>query len=789
MLVRYYTVPVLFLLPPYSVLCQQRQPEIARPVEGDILLHPDSSFTGQTPARLWTNHTVPYVIDSDIPNPSRITDGFTYYNQHTPVKFQERSGEANYVHLVRSTVGNGVCSSNVGMIGGEQFIHVEDACTTAQLIHEMGHTVGFFHEQSRTDRNRNLTVLFENINKTAYSDFPINAPPTGQDVGPYDYASRMHYTSFSFSVSNLPVFQTVPAGIQLNTYDVLSPGDLDTLFRMYGQPPTNTTVVTNPSGLQVTIDGQTATSPQTYDWPPGSTHTLSVADQATPKSRYLFAKWSDGGAAAHTITADASTTFYSANFIQQVQVSVGVAGTGGTTSLSASSTDGYFASQTVLTISAAPAPGYTFLRWSGSSCPRGNAASPTQIVTASAGITCSATFTQSPVTTILAEPANLPVTVDGVNHPQTPVNFVWTPGSAHTISTAAPAWYPTSPVRYTFQGWSDGGAPSHTVTAGTGSATIKASYATDYGLAVPSFNPSVATIGISPASQDFFYPAGTQVHITATPAAGLAFYEWTRDLAGQPNPATLTMNSQMAFGAIFAQNPPALSVASSASFANGSVAPGEIVTIFGNGIGPATPAGAQLDSNGKLSTNTGNTTVTFNGVAAPIVYASAGQTSVVVPYEVAGQPAASVQVHYNGGGVSGAVAVDVSAPGLFTADATGLGQVAAANQDGLLNSPSNPAAKGSIVTFYATGAGQSAPAGVDGAITAAPLPALTQPVSLRIGGKPAELKYAGPAPGQVSGVLQINAVVPADAPSGDAVSVYLVIGNNSSPQGATLSVM
>src|SRR5437762_3421701 len=83
-----------------------QQPRAGQLVEGDMLFRPQASFTGQTPARLWTGNTVPYVIDPDIPSPERITDGFAYYNQNTPVKFQPRAGEANYVHLVRGTVGN-----------------------------------------------------------------------------------------------------------------------------------------------------------------------------------------------------------------------------------------------------------------------------------------------------------------------------------------------------------------------------------------------------------------------------------------------------------------------------------------------------------------------------------------------------------------------------------------------------------------------------------------------------------------------------------------------------------
>lgn len=550
--------------------------------QGDIRVRPESAFSGQTPTALWTNATVPYVLDPDIPNPSRFTDAVAYYNANTPVTFQPRTGQANFVHIVRSTIGSGVCMSNVGMVGGEQFIHVEDACTTATLIHEMGHTVGFYHEQSRHDRNLHITILYENINKSGYRDFSQNGPPVEQDIGVYDYASHMHYTPFEFSSNTLPVMQSVPPGIPLDSYAVLSPGDLDTLFRMYGKPPAMTTLVTNPPGLQMTIDGQTVTSPQTLNWTPGSTHTVSAAAQSSGSTRYVFARWSDGGAQSHTINADPSVTFYSLDFIQQVPVNVGVATPGGgTVSLDVTSPDNYFASQTVATMTATPAPGYTFLHWGGgTSCPRVNAASPTSFVVGSASINCQATFTQAPVTTIVTNPLNLPITVDGVSYVQTPVRQAWAAGTTHTISTAPPASNPTSPVRYIFQNWSDNGAASHTITAGSSAATITASYKTQYNLVLPSFSPSVATISVSPQSADLFYDAGTSLQITAMPASGWTFFQWTRDLTGQPNPAMLTMNSQEAIGASFFQNPPPIAVANSASMANTAIAPGELVTLL-----------------------------------------------------------------------------------------------------------------------------------------------------------------------------------------------------------------
>ena len=454
------------LLVPVALLAQDFHGY--RVVEGDILVRPDSAIISQVPARLWTNNTVPYVIDTDIPNPTRITDAVTWYNQNTPVTYQPRASEASFVHYVHSTIGNGVCYSSVGMIGGEQFIHVEDACTTGTLIHEMTHATGFFHEQERQDRNLNITVLYENIDKAQFSEFPVPSTQTEQDVGGYDYASHMHYGAFSFSRDNLPVMETVPAGLIFDPYSVLSPGDLDTLFRMYGKPPTKTTVVTNPPGLAMTIDGVAVTSPQVYDWAPGSTHTLAVDTQTTSTGRYSFGKWSDGGTASHTITAAAATTIYSANLVQSVQVNTGaVPAAGGSVSINSVSPDGYFTRQTTLVLTATPNPGYTFLNWSGGgglTCPFGDSQNPLTINTAAININCTANFTQATMTTIATNPPGLPVTVDGKTYAAAPINLAWAANSTHNISTAAPNSTSVSPTRYIFQNWSDGKAAAHSVT-------------------------------------------------------------------------------------------------------------------------------------------------------------------------------------------------------------------------------------------------------------------------------------------------------------------------------------
>ena len=105
-----------------------------------------------------------------------------------------------------------------------------------------------------------------------------------------------------------------------------------------------------------------------------------------------------------------------------------------------------------------------------------------------------------------------------------------------------------------------------------------------------------------------------------------------------------------------------------------------------------------------------------------------------------------------------------------------------------MNSPSNPAAKGSIVSIYATGAGQTNPPGVDGQVTGTVLPTPLLPISVQIGGLDAKVLYAGAAPGLISGVVQINALIPPDDVSGPAVPIVLEIGQNASQVGVSVSI-
>jgi uncharacterized protein (TIGR03437 family) len=234
--------------------------------------------------------------------------------------------------------------------------------------------------------------------------------------------------------------------------------------------------------------------------------------------------------------------------------------------------------------------------------------------------------------------------------------------------------------------------------------------------------------------------------------------------------------------------PPVVSqVANAASGIAGAVSPGEILEVRGYSTGASLIGGLQLTSAGTVATSLNGLTVTFDGVPAPIIYTSANQTNLVVPYEIAGKASTSVQLTYNSLQTAAwTIPVVASTPGIFTVDSTGTGQAAVINQDGTVNSATNPAARGSIVSIYATGEGQTSPAGVTGSVTKASNPPVAQ-VLVNIGGVATTVQYAGSAPGDVSGVLQVNAAVPASIGSGPQ-PVMLTVGGVVSQPRVTIAV-
>ncbi|MBS1854741.1 MAG: hypothetical protein JST11_05200 [Acidobacteria bacterium] len=208
-------------------------------------------------------------------------------------------------------------------------------------------------------------------------------------------------------------------------------------------------------------------------------------------------------------------------------------------------------------------------------------------------------------------------------------------------------------------------------------------------------------------------------------------------------------------------------VTNAASNLPGPIAPGEIVTLYGTGLDAAR-------------------NVTFNGQRATVLYTTTTQIGAAVPYGIGG---ATAQVTVEtAAAVSAPFTVNIAAvaPGLFTADSSGRGQALALNQDGSRNGPGHTTAAGETLTLFVTGEGQTSPPGTDGAINGNPAPTPIAPVTVTIGGAPAQVQYAGGIPGLPPGVLQVNVTVP-DRVFG-TVPVIVSVARVPTQDGVTIQI-
>jgi uncharacterized protein (TIGR03437 family) len=209
------------------------------------------------------------------------------------------------------------------------------------------------------------------------------------------------------------------------------------------------------------------------------------------------------------------------------------------------------------------------------------------------------------------------------------------------------------------------------------------------------------------------------------------------------------------------------------------LAPGAIAAVFGSNLNDGTiQLSSSFGGDGKLITALGGTSVTINGTAAPIFYSTMGQIGIQIPYEVAGQSTAQIVVSVAGqSSVARTFNIAPSAPGIFTANQQGTGIAAVLHQDGVSPiTPQNPAHPDEVIIFFLTGLGALSPSVATGAPSGGNLSATA---TLTIDGVSAAVDYAGGAPGFV-GLNQINARVPANTRTAEAIPVIVSIGGRAS---------
>jgi uncharacterized repeat protein (TIGR01451 family) len=310
------------------------------------------------------------------------------------------------------------------------------------------------------------------------------------------------------------------------------------------------TVQTNPAGLAFTVDGISYHATQTFYWDGSSSHTIGTTSpqNGNTGTRYIWTRWSDSGAISHTVSPIRNQT-YTASFSTQYYLTM-THGTGGTVSPAS----GWKNARAVVSITATPTNNtnvsYRFDQWTGTGSGSYSGTNNPASITMNGPITENAAFIQNNVrVTVQTNPVGRTFNVDGTTYGSAQT-FSWQPGSSHTFATTSPQSGGTG-VRYVWGNWSDGGAMSHTV-APTTNKTYTATFRTQYYLTM-----SHGTGGtVSPASG--WKASGTTVSISATPATGYHFTNWTGSgtgsYSGPNNPASISMNGPITENGTFTHN-------------------------------------------------------------------------------------------------------------------------------------------------------------------------------------------------------------------------------------------
>jgi astacin len=231
-------------------------------MEGDIVLGPSTLYNGEVQLAVaidgdsyrWPNGVIPFVIESGHPKTQSIMDAMQHIQERTNLRFVRRTNQNDYAKFVS---GDG-CWSRVGRCGGKQLINI-GGCGFGSIVHEILHTAGLWHEQSREDRDQNVTILWDNIKSDKKHNFKRHVSD-GIDIGEYDCNSIMHYPEYAFSKNGMPTIQSNKCGT-FGQRLMMSNGDIDAINKLYpSKVPENFTnkpwyMIAKHSGKAVYISG------------------------------------------------------------------------------------------------------------------------------------------------------------------------------------------------------------------------------------------------------------------------------------------------------------------------------------------------------------------------------------------------------------------------------------------------------------------------------------------------------------------------------------------------------
>jgi len=526
-----------------------------------------------------------------------------------------------------------------------------------------------------------------------------------------------------------------------------------------------------------------------FDFAPGSTHIISgVTPQVDSAGKWwVFNAWSNGGGANATYKTDNNTATpdtLTANFVPGAIVSLltnptdlqlNVDGR-----LNWPSYNFIWALGSTHQASAAAAQfdskgrQYTFQGWSNK-----GAASQTINIYQSAvdnGMRMIANYSVLSRVVVQSSPAGQTVQIDGANC-QTPCNIDRSNGTS--VHVTAPTQIPMGAnARLDFNSWSDGGAFDHTFTVNQDYTTLTVNYTNSYQLSAASEPGNGVAFKFSPASSDMFYPQNTQVTVTAAPNPGFKFRRWAGDLTGTYPVAAVSMSAPRTVIAQMDTVPyiaPAGVRNAVGDTPTSAVAPGSIVSIFGQGLAPA----VQVGPVNPLSQTLSGVTVTVSDRILPLLFVSPQQINAEVLSDLPSGDYTLV-VHNTGqADISATFTVTRNAPGVFFQTVNSHPYVVALHPDGSVVTQASPASSGETISILGTGFGPYNGPVIDGFFPPVPPPALMDSVTISTADQNAVPSWSGAAEGY-TGVVSTRFQVPNGLPSGTAVPLIVTVNGAAS---------